>query len=266
MANGKKKSQVPALPDYGADSGAGWEATGTDDFQIPFLNQLQALSPEICDQNQKTKGAEPGMFINSVSKKLYSEVLIVPCMTKHTFIEWRPRKEGGGFVAEHSIDSDIVQDAKQNAAGDITQLRTKDGNELVDTFSIFAIQISEPNAKDHDDMVVISFTKTKAKRYREIMTRLRTCKDAKDAPLFAHQLRMTATDEVNAAKQPYKNVRLLPAIEGDVLKSMLPPDHPLLATARALQKSVVTGTAKADFQSTAQDAPPPKSEDVDEPF
>lgn len=252
----KSKKQLPAPYDYGNDKGSGWEGTGKDDFQIPFLNQLQALSPEISgSKDEKIKGAECGMFINSVSKRLYPEVILVPCMTKHTFIEWRPRKEGGGYVSEHAIDSDVVTEAKAAAAGDITKLATTKGNDLIDTFSIFAMLLEEPNAKEQSDMVVISFTKTKAKRYREAMTLLRTCKDSKDAPLFAHQLRMTSTDEINAAKQPYKNVRLQPAVENDVKASMLEPGHPILEAARALQQSVVTGAAKANFDSTAQETP-----------
>jgi hypothetical protein len=251
----KKKTELPVKYDYGADSGAGFENQTQDDYQIPFLNQLQALSPEISGgKDEKLAGAEIGMFVNSVSKKLYGEVVLVPCMTKHTFVEWRPREQGGGFVAEHAIDSPIVAEAKAAAAGDITKLKTEKGNDLIDTFSIFAVLIDEPFAEQPDDMVVISFAKTKAKRYREIMTRLRTCKDAKNAPIFAHQLRMTSTDEVNAAKQPYKNVKLTPAVENDVLKSMLPPGNPILEAARALNESVKSGVAKANFDS-AQEAP-----------
>jgi len=249
------KAQLPALRDYGNDKGAGWEGTDNSDFQIPFLNQLQALSPEISgDKDQKIKGAEIGMFINSVSKRLFKEVIFVPCMTKHTFVEWKPRDQGGGFIAEHAIDSPIVAEAKAASGGDITKLKTEAGNDLIDTFNIFAVILAEPNAEEVEDMVVISFTKTKAKRYREIMTRLRTCKDARGAPLFAHQLRMSPTDEKNAAGQPYKNVKLTPAIENDVLSSMLDPSHPLLNDARALSDSVKTGAAKANFD-TAEDAP-----------
>ena len=126
---------LPVKWDYGTDSGAGFENQTQDDYQIPFLNQLQALSPEISgSKDELVTGAKNGMFINSVSKKLYEEPVIVPCITKHSFIEWRPRKEGGGFVAEHAIDSPIVAGAKAAAAGDITKLRTEAGNELIDTF------------------------------------------------------------------------------------------------------------------------------------
>lgn len=249
----KKEPMLPAKWDYGQDAGSGFENQTQDDYQIPFLNQLQALSPEIGgSKDEKIAGAEVGMFINSVSKKLLPEVILVPCMTKHTFVEWKPREQGGGFVAEHAIDSPIVAEAKAAAAGDITKLKTEQGNDLIDTFAIFAILLDEPFAKEPSDMVVISFAKTKAKRYREIMTRLRTCKEARNAPLFAHQLRMTSTDEVNPAKQPYKNVKLTPAVENDVVKSMLEPGHPILDAARALGDSVKAGAAKANFDSAAE--------------
>ena len=256
MTTKKKNEQLPVLHNYGDDSGRGWEGQDQSDYQIPFLNQMQALSCEICGtKDEKVAGAECGMFINSVTKTIFSEVVLVPCMTKHTFVEWRPRKEGGGFVSEHAIDSPIVNEAKLAAAGDITKLRTAAGNELIDTFSIFAMLLDKPGDTNSSDMVVISFAKTKAKRYREIMTRLRTCKDARDVPLFAHQLRMVSTDEKNPAGDPYKNVKLTPAVDNDVLKSLLAPGHPVLEVARALQQSVVSGTARADFKSTGQEAP-----------
>lgn len=266
MANGKKKNEVAktgkaGLPaeryDYGTDKGAGWEGTKGDSshFQIPFLNQLQALSPEVSgSKDEKIAGAEPGMFINSVSKQLRGEVILVPCTTKHSVVEWVPREKGGGFVAEHGPRSEVVEDAKRNAAGDMTKLATEKGNDLIDTFSIYALVLNSVDDEEPADQVVISFTKTKAKRYREIMTRLHTCKEAREAPMFAHRLRMTVTDERNKAGQPYKNIKIEPAVENNVLQSMIAPGHPLLEYGRALQQSVETGAARANYESTSQES------------
>lgn len=254
MATTKKvavKAANAIVPSYGDDlAGAGWENTDSGDFQIPFLNQLQALSPQ-CESggDREVEGAKPGMFFNSVTEQLYpEEVTFIAALTKHSFVEWRPQDSGGGFVGEHSINSDVVREAKDRADSPI-DLTTPEGNELVETFQVFALILPEPGSTDYTDQVVMSFSKTKIKRYKQIMTRLRTFKGSQNIPLFAHQITMAATNEKNAAGKPFKNVQLAPAVGNDVGASLLPADSPLLEAANALREAIAQGAAKANFDS-----------------
>lgn len=239
------------VPSYGDKlKGAGWDNAGQQDFQIPFLNQLQQLSPQcVKGEPEYNPDAEPGMFLNSVTNELYpGEVHLLAALTKHSYVEWKPQNAGGGFVAEYATDSDVVKAAKANAKNPL-ELLTPAGNELQETFQIFALIIDGPEATESKDQVVISFSRTKIKRYKQILTRLRTFKGSASIPLFAHRLVMGVTDEKNAAGKPYKNVTLSPAIDNDVAASLLPADSPLLELANGLREAVLGGTARANFDA-----------------
>jgi len=242
--------------DYGDVAGVGWENTTEDDFSVPFLNQLQALSPE-CQVGESTfiEGARPGLFINSVTRELAEEVIFVPCMTQHVIVEWVPRDQGGGFVGVHELNSPIVAEAKVAAqqAGTRNSLKTENGNDLVETFYIYAGVLSEVGATEVQDLVVMAFTKTKIKRYKSIMTRLRTMKGSKQIPMFAHQIRMTATKEKNNAGQSYANAELNPAVDGDVSASLLAADNPILEAAHAFLESINGGEAKVNYETTVSE-------------
>jgi hypothetical protein len=140
----------------------------------------------------------------------------------------------------------VGRDARANST-DGRRLVTADGNDLVETFYIYALVLEDVDAASASEMVVLSFTKTKIKRYRNIMTRLRTIRGASNIPLFAHRIRMTATREKNSAGQSYFNVELNPAIDGDVVASLLPSDSPLLPAASEFLKSLDSGEASVSY-------------------
>jgi hypothetical protein len=252
-----------ALPNYGEQfAGKGWDNTDRSDFQIPFLNQLQALSPQCTDGDERcVEGAKPGMFFNSVTQELIDgEVTLLIALTKHSYVEWRPQDSGGGFVGEHDVMSDVVTKAKAKATNPL-ELKSEAGNDLVETYHVFGLILDGPEANEVRDQVVISFSKTKIKRYKQIMTRLRTLKGSDRIPLFAHRLTMSATNEKNASGKPYKNVQLVPAIDGDVVKSLLPGDSPLLMIADGLREAIVGGAARANFESAQNAGASGKGED-----
>jgi len=246
--------------DYGNNAGAGWDNTSQDDFSIPFLNQLQALSPEVqAGEDTAIEGAQVGMFVNSVTRTLYSEVIFVPVQTEHVFVEWVPQDQGGGFVGVHQIDSQAVADARSRATD--RRLTTEGGNDLVETFYVYALILDEVGAEDASEMVVMAFSRTKIKRYKAIMTRLRTLKGSANIPLFAHQIRMSATGEKNAAGQPYKNVELNPAVDGDVAASLLAPSSAILEASSGFLESIASGERKADHGTAAGEGAKPAASD-----
>lgn len=238
-----KKEQAGALavPDYGQYAGRGFENTNQDDYSMPFLTILQALSPQV----QKAdggyiEGAEPGMLLLTSSGSIYAGdegVEFVPVTTQHVFIEWVPRKAGGGFVAIHECDSDVVRAAKAAS----TQFgKYKNGeNDLVETFYIYGLLV------EGDEVVsqcLISFTSTKIKPYKTIMTKIRTVKGR--IPLFANRLRIKTVSQKNTEGTFY-NFDIVPA-NGDIVSSLIPPDSPLLEAASAMHELVSSGAAKVD--------------------
>lgn len=82
--------------DFAADAGLGMEGADKSSFAIPFITMLQGLSPQL----ETVEGAKPGLFINTITNELYSEVLVVPCAYQRRFLRWAPRSSGGGYKGE----------------------------------------------------------------------------------------------------------------------------------------------------------------------
>lgn len=247
---------VGAPFDYGKMGGEGFENTSGADYAIPFLTLLQSNSPE-CDgsvEGRQIKDARPGMMMNSVSRELIDGekgVVIVPCLTQHEFIEWKPRDKGGGFVGTHAVNSAVVQkaiaEAKQFGAN-----KTDEGNDLSETFSIYGMLIEKNGVPCDPEMIVVGFNSTKIKGYKQIMYRLRTVKGSKNIPLFAHQLRITSVNDKNA-KGAFKNFKTEPAVENDVTKSLINPGDDkgkaLLAGGQELKTQIASGLLRAAYDS-----------------
>jgi hypothetical protein len=98
----KKQAAVPSTSLFEADAKLGLENMDQDDLALPFLKLLQNSSDETKKKHASyVDGAEPGMFYNTVTKKLYDGakgIEVIPCYYKLTFPEWAPfeRKEISG--------------------------------------------------------------------------------------------------------------------------------------------------------------------------
>ena len=66
-----KKANLPSASLFEADAQAGFENVKTESLAPPILKLLQNGSAEAQKRNQNyVEGAEPGMFLNTVTKKL----------------------------------------------------------------------------------------------------------------------------------------------------------------------------------------------------
>ncbi len=258
----RPSAAVAVVHDYGKDAGRGVKIEITD-LLIPFLDLLQSDTKEcIPDEQKYVKGAEAGMLINKATKELRPGIpglLLVPVQKKRSFVEWLPDR--GGFVAEHSPESEIVQ----NASGRNKDMKAANGNSLVETFSIFAIILDE-ETEEPLGYVVVPFTSSKIKVWRGYWTgfnqvRVQTDDGMKTldkiAPLFAHRIRLSVFDDKNVKGQRYKNYTMKPAIsDGDsdpnIIESMIGPEHLAYKAGDLLSSAIEDGRAQADF-STATD-------------
>jgi hypothetical protein len=195
----KKKATLPTGPtDYGDDADAGFENMGREEFAIPFLRVLQKMSGE-CERNSGIVGAEEGAIFNTVTQKCYGEVVVIPCHRSHTYIEWIPREKGGGLVDVHDAGSQLVMDAKEEY-GSFGVMELENGHELIETYSIFALQLLD---KEAYEQVIINFSSTQIKAYKQWMTRasgvLVKQSDGRNVrpPLFAHAYRLTTIEQRN---------------------------------------------------------------------
>lgn len=189
---------IAPVHDYGEMAGAGFDNMTAEDYAIPFLAILQSGSPQL--KKQRTEylpDAEEGMLFDTVAQTLYSGesgVVLVPCDRAHVYTEWRPRDAGGGYVGQHAVDSDVVQEARERSDR-FGRYSTAEGNDLVETYYLYGLLLDAPGAFDTAQMVMLAITSTKIKRYRQLLTRLRNA--APKAPLFAHQVRVRTAGESN---------------------------------------------------------------------
>ena len=155
----KKEEGALATNMFEADANGGAQNIEQEDLALPFLKVLGQLSPEINKKNGRyVEGAEPGMILNSVTKKLYDGdkgIDVIPCSYERKYLEWKPRELGGGLVGMHSIDDPIVRTTKRDQMNkDILP----NGNYLENTASHFVVTTGEDAGTG-----LISMTRTQLK-------------------------------------------------------------------------------------------------------
>lgn len=263
MAQKKKKTKAVAkkgkgdvvVAGYEEFEGQGFENQTRDDVAIPFLSVLTFNSPQVKDPEQGgLEGAKTGMLFNTVTEELYdgkTGVYFVPAVTQHTFVEWVPRDDGGGFVAMFDPTDPVVEAAKA-ASEEFGKYSTEAGNDLVETFYIYGALVGE-SPEDQMGMAVVAFTSTKIKVYKRLNTKLAMFTVAGEGgrkfrpPMFAHRLVIKSKFEKNN-KGEFYNFVIEPA-NGNVKDSLLAPDDPRFQFAVEAKGLVDSGIAKADFSS-----------------
>ncbi|MBB76549.1 MAG: hypothetical protein CMJ75_18750 [Planctomycetaceae bacterium] len=228
--------------DYGADAGAGYENVGQDEFSIPFISLLQSGSPQVKGAN-KIEGASEGMLFNTVTGEVFDTIEFIPAYRTKEMVEWIPRDKGGGYVGSYPMDDPVVEKAKANAGGS-RDLKTDAGNDLVETVYLYGIHLSDGGPVP----IVISFTSTKLKVWRNIVTQLNMFQIPQgdrriNPPLFAHRLKLGSKDESNP-KGDFSNFTIEPA-EGSVRESLVDPASAEYTVARDLVDLVKSGAGRA---------------------
>lgn len=191
----------PALS-FEDDSGQGFEMADADSYAIPYLLILQKNSPQ-CDEDQGAfiKGAKAGMFINTVSQKIFdgdNGVLIIPVHYSRMMVEWVPRTAGGGFRGSYDPLDPIVNTAERNETG---RFMMPNGNFLNDTRYHFCLIIDEQE-KDIEP-IILALTSTQIKKSRNWMTqmkniRLKGSNNMKfTPPMYSHIYRVLTVPEEN---------------------------------------------------------------------
>jgi hypothetical protein len=115
------KETMPAH--VAAGKGLGNENVGVEDVAMPYLNLLQAMSPQV----DELDSAKAGMFHNSITDELYDSVFVINLYYSKEFAIFRKRNLGGGF--EGSFPSLEMAEAKirdqlDNKTGDYDVVET----------------------------------------------------------------------------------------------------------------------------------------------
>ena len=145
-----KKDNLPSDILFEADAAKGLENVKTENLALPILKLLQNGSGEAQKRNQNyVEGAEPGMFLNTVTKKVYDGakgIEVVPCYYKLEFQEWADFGTGSGRP-ENIFDasSDILSKTTKDPSG---KDRLENGNYILTVGQHFVLivdgDITEP--------------------------------------------------------------------------------------------------------------------------
>lgn len=263
---------VTVPEEYQQFAGQGWDNVTSADIAIPFLNLLQDNSPQVKKaSSERIDGAEAGFFHDSVSNEIYGDegVIIVPVYTEPKVVEWIPRDEGGGgggFVGIHEYNGVLHKTSLAVAGGDRTKMKSVEGNDLVETFYMYAMILETEDAIEFANSgVMIAFSKSKIKPYRIGMGRVNKVKGSASLPLFCNRLRLTAVPDTGKGGDDFFNVKLAPIVTDrgadpdNVIASRIPgtldgQPHPLLLVAQKFYEGLIGGVVKVDYAQQSEDA------------
>jgi hypothetical protein len=100
-----KKQEETALATYSYAATATHDELDKDSYAIPRIAIIEKLSPELEeDKPEYIPTAKPGMLVNKVMGEVYTDnIQVIPVLRRRVYLEWVPRNQGGGFVAEHNV-------------------------------------------------------------------------------------------------------------------------------------------------------------------
>lgn len=245
------KSNLPAgWEDMYDDAGSGLQDATSQDYAIPFVSILQALSPQLNKQDGAyIKGAEQGMVFNSVTKATYDGeegIRVIPVAYVFKNVEWRPREQGGGFVSAYTREESPTDVTRDDRGRDVLP----NGNLLTATAYYYCLLLNDNGGFEQ---AVISMSSTQLKKSRawnSMMSqiKLRGPKGLFTPPTYSHIYRLKTVPESNNNGNWYGW-----AISNEGMVN----DRDLYVAAKDFNKAVLSGAveAKHTAPAEAEDAP-----------
>ena len=233
----KKQAQVPSNSLFEADAKLGLENMDQDDLALPFLKLLQNSSDETKKKHSSyVEGAEPGMFYNTVTKKLYDGakgIEVIPCFYKLTFPEWAPFERREGRPVSPDRGADVLSQTKKDASGkDVLT----NGNIIIKTANHFIVILTE-NGIDKA-LVAMKSTQLKVSRGWNSMMKSISEKGKNgtfNPPSFSHIYQLRSTEVTGNFTWYGYNVKLLRKVD----------NVDLYQQAKAFHTSIKGGQGKA---------------------
>jgi len=157
----KKEAQTPSSILFRDDANKGFENVRQDSLALPILKLLQNGSGEAQKRNQNyVEGAEPGMFLNTVTKRLYDGdkgINVIPCYHKTEYQEWAEFGTGSGRPENiYPADSDILSKTTKDGARD----RLPNGNYILNVHQNFVLIVGDDG---HAESALISMSASQGK-------------------------------------------------------------------------------------------------------
>ena len=140
----KKAAQMPSTILFREDAEKGFENVRQESLALPILKLLQNSSGEAQKRNQNyVEGAEPGMFLNTVTKRLYNGdigINVIPCYYKLEYQEWADFGTGSGRPEQiYADDSDIISKTTKEGGKD----RLSNGNYILTVHQNYVLIVGD---------------------------------------------------------------------------------------------------------------------------
>ena len=211
----KKQAGVPSNSLFEADAKLGLEDMDQDDLALPFLKLLQNSSDETKKKHSSyVEGAEPGMFYNTVTKKLYDGakgIEVIPCFYKLTFPEWAPFERREGRPVSPDRGADVLSQTKKDASGkDVLT----NGNIIIKTANHFIIILTESGI----DKALVAMKSTQLKVSRGWNSMMKSISEKGkngtfNPPSFSHIYQLRSTEVTGNFTWYGYNVKLLRKVD-----------------------------------------------------
>ena len=201
-----KKENLPSASLFEADAQAGFENVKTESLAPPILKLLQNGSSEAQKRNQNyIEGAEPGMFLNTVTKQLYDGdkgIQVIPCHYKLEYQEWADYGTGSGRPENIYPDTSDVLD--KTTKGPDGKDRLQNGNYILTVGQHFVIILGTKSSETA--MISMSSSQGKVSRKWNSMMKSITL-DGEQGPYtppsFSHMYKLSSVLNTGKGNQWY---------------------------------------------------------------
>jgi hypothetical protein len=202
----KQEAGLPSDALFEADAKLGFENIDQESLALPILKLLQNGSGEAQKRNASyVEGAEPGMFFNTVTRKLYNGdkgIQVIPCHYRLEYQEWADFGTGSGRPENiYPASSDILSKTTKDAMG---KDRLPNGNYIQKTSQHFVIITDGKSA----ETALISMYSSQAKVSRKWNSMMMSItKNGKDGPYtpppFSHYYKISSVENTGKGNQWY---------------------------------------------------------------
>ena len=202
----KKEAGLPSSILFEDDAAHGFENVKTTSLALPILKLLQNGSGEAQRRNQNyVDGAEPGMLLNTVTKKLYDGakgISVIPCHYKLEYQEWADFGTGSGRPENIFPDgSDILAQTTKAGSG---KDRLENGNYILTVGQHFVLLVGD----DGTEQALVSMSSSQGKVSRKWNSMMMSISlDGKNGsytpPSFSHSYKLTTVLNSGKGNQWY---------------------------------------------------------------
>jgi len=202
----KTQAQTPSTILFRDDADKGFQNVRQESLALPILKLLQNGSGEAQKRNQNyVEGAEPGMFLNIVTKRLYDGdkgITVIPCYYKMEFQEWAEFGTGSGRPEQiYPADSDILDKTTKDGGKD----RLQNGNYILTVHQNYVIIVGEDGSAE-TALISMSASQGKVARKWQSLQMSQTMTDEQGSftpASFAHAYRLTSVLNTGKGNQWY---------------------------------------------------------------